>query len=137
MGYRILIVDDDPSMRDLVALHLRTVGYSVEMAEDAIAAGNAVLAAPPDLIICDIGLPRVDGLEFVAALRSDPATGRIPVIFLTAADEHREQAKLLGKTDYLLKPIRREVLLSALRRHLPCSPAYSSSRMFRSLASAT
>ena len=135
MSYRILIVDDDASMRDLIALHLRAADYSVDQAEDAIAAGYQVLQSPPDLIISDIGLPHMNGLQFVAALRADPATDLIPVIFLTATDEHYESAKQLGRTEYLMKPTRGDVLLGAVRKYLPSS--YSSSRMLRSLASAT
>jgi CheY-like chemotaxis protein len=135
MSHKILIVDDDASMRDLIALHLRAAGYSIEEAEDAIAAGYQVLESPPDLIISDIGLPHMNGLQFVAALRADPATDLIPVIFLTASEEHYEIAKQLGRTEYLLKPTRGDVLLGAVRKYLPSS--YSSSRMLRSLASAT
>ena len=119
MSNRILVVDDDASMRDLIAFRLRAGDYAIEMAEDAIAAGYAVLEATPDLIVCDIGLPHMNGLEFVAALRADPATHQLPVIFLTASDEHYAQAKQLGRTEYLLKPTRGDVLLSAVRKYLP------------------
>jgi len=135
MRHRILIVDDDPSMRDLIALHLRAGDYGVKEAEDAIAAGYQVLQTPPDLIVCDIELPHMNGLDFVAALRADLVTDSIPVIFLSATDEHYDRAKKLGLTEYLLKPTRGDVLLGAVRKYLPSS--YSSSRMLRSLASAT
>ena len=137
MSQRILIVDDDASMRDLIALHLRAGSYRVEMAEDAIAAGYEVLKAPPDLIVCDINLPHLNGLDFVAALRADPATDFIPVIFLTATEEHYERAKQLGRTEYLLKPTRGDVLLGAVRKYLRSPSPYSSSLMLRSFASAT
>jgi DNA-binding response OmpR family regulator len=135
MSHKILIVDDDASMRDLIALHLRAADYRVEEAEDAIAAGYQVLKSPPDLIISDVELPHMNGLDFVAALRADPATDLIPVIFLTATDEHYERVRQLGRTEYLMKPTRGDVLLGAVRKYLPAS--YSSSRMLRSLASAT
>lgn len=118
MRYKILVVEDDASMRELLAMHLRAAGYAVETAEDAIAAGYAVLKAPPDLIVCDIGLPHMDGLEFVAALRADSTIGRIPVIFVTAIEEGFEHGKRLGKTEYLMKPVRADVLLGAVRRYL-------------------
>ena len=139
MSYRILVVDDDASMRDLIAFRLRAADYAVELAEDAIAAGYEVLKAVPDLIVCDVGLPHMDGIEFVTALRADPATDAIPVVFLTATDEHYARAKQLGKTEYLLKPTRGDVLLGAVRKYLPSSSSssYSSSLMLRSLASAT
>ena len=136
MSYRILVVDDDASMRDLTAFRLRAAHYAVSLAEDAIAAGYAVLEDVPDLIVCDIHLPHMTGLEFAAALRADPATEQIPVIFLTANDELYAQAKQLGMTEYLLKPTRGDVLLTAVRKYLR-SPDYSSSLMLRSLASAT
>ena len=135
MSHKVLIVDDDASMRDLIALHLRAADYRVEEAEDAIAAGYQVLKSPPDLIISDVELPHMNGLDFVAALRADPATDLIPVIFLTATDEHYERVRQLGRTEYLMKPTRGDVLLGAVRKYLPAS--YSSSRMLRSLASAT
>jgi CheY-like chemotaxis protein len=128
-------------MRELLAMHLRAAGYAVKVVEDAIAAGYAVLKAPPDLIVCDIGLPHMDGLEFIATLRADPTIGRIPVIFVTALEEGFERGKQLGKTEYLLKPVRADVLLDAVCKFLPgrmpSAPSYSSSRILRSLASAT
>ena len=59
------------------------------MAEDAIAAGYSVLKAAPDLIICDVAMPHMDGFELVAALRADTAVSTLPVIFLTAESEGR------------------------------------------------
>src|SRR5438105_13235423 len=87
----ILVVDDDPNMLELLALHLSNAGYKVQTAEDGIAAGYRVLSQRPDLIICDIHMPYLDGFEFVAALRKDPVVQDIPVIFLTTATnvEHR------------------------------------------------
>jgi CheY-like chemotaxis protein len=133
MRYKILVVEDDAAMRELLGMHLLAAGYAVEVAEDAIAAGYAVLKAPPDLIVCDIGLPHMDGLEFVAALRADPTIDLIPVVFLTASEESFEAARRLGTTEYLLKPARVDVLLGLVQKYLP----YSSRRILRSLASAT
>jgi chemosensory pili system protein ChpA (sensor histidine kinase/response regulator) len=124
-------------MRALIALHLHAAHYRVEEAEDAIAAGYLVLQAPPDLIVCDVELPHMNGLDFVAALRADRATDFIPVIFMTATEEHYERAKQLGRTEYLMKPTRGDVLLGAVRKYLPApASSYSSSRILRSFASA-
>ena len=57
----VLVVDDDASLRELLRLHLAAAGYQVEVAEDAIAAGYLVLRRPPDLIICDVNMPHLDG----------------------------------------------------------------------------
>lgn len=118
MKGRILVVEDDESMRELLRLHLSSAGYTVEVAEDAIAAGYAVLKAAPDLIVCDVAMPHMDGFELIAALRADKALPRLPVIFLTAdADEGR--ARELGPMEYLNKPVRLEELLAAVARRLP------------------
>jgi DNA-binding response OmpR family regulator len=116
---RILVVEDEESMRELLRLHLSSAGYHVEVAEDAIAAGYAVLKDPPDLIICDVAMPHMDGFEFVAALRADTAvSNELPVIFLTAESEADDRARELGG-EFLEKPIRLEELLKAVSRHLP------------------
>lgn len=91
---KILVVDDDRNMRELLSLHLKHAGYEVHVAEDGIAAGYAVLYQQPDLIICDVFMPHMNGFEFVAALRADPVQQNIPVIFLTTAveSEAREES---------------------------------------------
>ena len=119
MKGRILIVEDDESMRELLRLHLSSAGYAVEAAEDAIAAGYALLKSPPDLIVCDVSMPHMDGLELIAALRSDKAMPKVPVIFLTADAEGEGRARELGVSEYLSKPVRLEELLAAVYRHLP------------------
>jgi CheY-like chemotaxis protein len=111
---RILVVDDDRNMRELLVLHLCNAGYEVQSAEDGIAAGYAVLYQRPDLIICDIYMPHLGGLEFVAALRQDPDLRDIPVIFLTTAPDSEQQAKQLGAVGYVRKPVRADTLLSLI-----------------------
>jgi DNA-binding response OmpR family regulator len=116
---RILVVEDDESMRELLRLHLSSAGYAVEVAEDAIAAGYAVLKEAPDLLICDVVMPHMDGFELVAALRADSGVSKqLPVIFLTAESEADDRARELGG-EFLEKPIRLEELLKAVSRHLP------------------
>ena len=116
---RILVVEDEESMRELLRLHLSSAGYNVEVAEDAIAAGYSVLKDVPDLIICDVSMPHMDGFELVAALRADSAVPKKPpVIFLTAESEADDRARELGG-EFLEKPIRLEELLKAVSRHLP------------------
>jgi two-component system, OmpR family, response regulator len=116
---RILVVEDDESMRELLRLHLSSAGYAVEVAEDAIAAGYSVLKAAPDLIVCDVAMPHMDGFELVAALRADAGvSNQLPVIFLTAESEGADRARELDG-EFLEKPIRLEELLAAVSRHLP------------------
>jgi DNA-binding response OmpR family regulator len=115
---RILVVDDDPVIRELLQLHLGAEGYRVEVAEDAIAAGHAVLRSPPDLLICDVNMPHLDGLSFIEALKTDRAIAPFPVLFLTAEDDHAHRGMALGARDYLLKPIMKDRLLNAVRQAL-------------------
>jgi DNA-binding response OmpR family regulator len=78
-----------------------------------------VLKAAPDLIICDSALPYLDSVSFVAALRSERAIGRIPVILLAAKDDDVERVRMLGKTDYVRKPVRPEQMLAVVAKYLP------------------
>ncbi len=119
MTARILVVDDESSIRDLLGLHLRSAGYEVEVAEDAIVAGYRVLEQPPDLIICDVNMPYMDGFEFVAALKGDSTLPYIPVIFLTAREDGDMRGNELGAVAYVLKPVRVETLLRVVAQHLP------------------
>jgi CheY-like chemotaxis protein len=89
----------------------------VFLAEDAIAGGHVVVEQVPDLIICDVAMPYMDGYEFITALRADPATHGIPVIFLTVKDDVIEHAKQLGAT-YLMKPVMADALLREVRKLL-------------------
>jgi CheY-like chemotaxis protein len=115
----ILVVDDDESIRDLLRLHLSAAGYEVHSASDAIEAGYVVLRSPPDLIICDIQMPHMDGFEFVAAMRADTTLPRIPVIFLTSMGEGDARGKELGAVAYLRKPVRADRLLQLVAKHVP------------------
>jgi DNA-binding response OmpR family regulator len=112
---RIVVVDDDASMRELIGLHLFNADYSVALAEDAIQAGYMVLASPPGLLIVNAELPYFSGLDFVATLLADSTLPSVPVIFISEHETHADQAELLG-ADYLRKPIFKEVLLAAVER---------------------
>jgi CheY-like chemotaxis protein len=119
MGARILVVDDDASLRDLLRLHLSAAGYEVQTAADGIAAGYQVLKAPPDLIITDVNMPHMDGFEFVAALKADKSLPPIPVIFLTSLEEGDQRGRELGAVGYVTKPIRADRLLALVAQHVP------------------
>ncbi|MDH3319244.1 MAG: response regulator [Betaproteobacteria bacterium] len=119
MAARILVVDDDEGLRDLLRLHLTSAGYEVEVAADAIAAGYVVLKAQPDLIITDVKMPHMDGFEFVAALKADTTLPRIPVIFLTSVEDGDSRGRELGAVGYITKPVRADRLLSLVAQHVP------------------
>ena len=119
MAATILVVDDDESIRELLRLHLGGAGYEVRVAADAIDAGYMVLRDPPDLIICDISMPHMDGFEFVAALKADKSLPPIPVIFLTSMEEGDNRGKELGAVGYITKPVRADRLLQLVAQHVP------------------
>jgi diguanylate cyclase len=115
---KIAVIDDDRFIRYLLDLHLRKAGYEVFTAEDAVAAGRVVVDHKPDLIVCDVDMPFMNGFEFVAALRADPATKHIPVIFLTVNPSVSDHAKRLGAT-HLMKPVMADELLKAVAQVAP------------------
>ena len=119
MSARILVVEDDASLRDLLRLHLSAAGYEVQVAEDGIAAGYKVLKAPPDLIITDVQMPNMDGFEFVAALKADKSLPPIPVIFLTSVEDGDQRGRELGAVGYVTKPVRADRLLALVAQHVP------------------
>jgi CheY-like chemotaxis protein len=118
MKGKITVIDDDRFIRYLLDLHLRKAGYDVFAAEDAVAAGRVILETKPDLILCDVDMPFMDGYEFVSALRGDPATRDIPVVFLTVSKTVGERAKQLG-AGHLVKPVMADELLRTVAQFMP------------------
>lgn len=117
---RILIIEDDFSFRDLLRLHLSAVGYKVQIAEDGVAGGRALLADPPDLILSDIDMPFLNGFELLSLLKTDESTASIPVILISGRSDSDTMAKAvdLGAADFLMKPVARDHLLDAIERCL-------------------
>lgn len=118
MAGNILVVDDDPIMRELLRIHLSNAGYEVRVAKDGLEAGYAVLRNRPALIISDVNMPHLDGFEFIAAMRAEPQLRSIPVIFLTSAMDSEHRGKELGAVGYVAKPIRADKLLSLVAAHV-------------------
>ena len=118
MAAKILVVDDDESLCELLRMHLAAAGYEVSTANDAISAGYQVLKHPPDLILSDVNMPHMDGFEFVAAMKSDKSVPNIPVIFLTSVEDGDGRGKELGAVGYLTKPVRADRLLELVARHV-------------------
>ncbi|MFC1416936.1 response regulator transcription factor [Streptacidiphilus cavernicola] len=118
----ILVVDDDPTVAEVVARYLLHAGYTVERAADGRAALEQVAERCPDLVVLDLMLPEVDGLEVCRRLRADPAARGVPVVMLTAKGDEQDRITglELGADDYVTKPFSpRELVLriqSVLRR---------------------
>src|SRR5690606_19945785 len=102
MQPRVLVVDDDPHVGELLGLYAAQAGFTVETVLDGAAALEAVRRRAPDLIVLDLNLPAVDGLEVCRALRSG-AEQWIPIIMLTARDEEADRVVglELGADDYV------------------------------------
>ena len=111
---RILVVEDEPSIREVVSLYLRRAGYQVTAVEDGQAALESLARQTPDLIVLDLMLPKVDGLEITRWLRE---RGDTPIIMLTARrEEHDRIAGLeMGADDYVVKPFSPQELVSRVR----------------------
>ncbi len=106
MGDRILIVDDEPDLLELVRVNLDQAGYAIETATSGRDALAAVRRSPPDLIVLDLMLPDLSGTEVCRRIRSDPTLATIPVIMLTAkaAEVDRVVGFEVGADDYVTKP---------------------------------
>lgn len=113
---RILIIDDDIGFRDLLRIHLSAAGYQVQVAEDGVTGGRALLEQAPDLIVSDINMPFLDGFELLSLMRSDASTASIPVILLSGRSDGDTMAKAveLGAADFLTKPVTRDQLLESV-----------------------
>jgi two-component system, OmpR family, response regulator MprA len=119
---RVLVVEDDEEIAQVLQRSLRLEGYDVRIAGDGETALDAAGAYNPDLVVLDLGLPRLDGIEVARRLR---AQDDVPILMLTARDalESRVEGLDSGADDYLVKPFERQELLARLRallrRHPP------------------
>ena len=116
----ILIVDDEEDIRELVALNLGREGFKVVGSETGEQALKLARSQPPDLIVLDLMLPGMDGLEVCRKIRNDPQTSQIPIVMLTAKGEEADivTGLELGADDYMTKPFSGKVLVARVRRIL-------------------
>ena len=119
-GERILIVDDNATNLKLVAYLMRANGYVVDTALDAESAILSIRVNHPDVILMDIQLPGIDGLELTRRLKADPKTRDIVIVAVTAYAMKGDQAKALaaGCDDYITKPIDTRTLPETIAKHL-------------------
>ncbi|MBI3625887.1 MAG: SpoIIE family protein phosphatase [Candidatus Rokubacteria bacterium] len=112
----ILFADDDPALSGFMDVILTRAGYNVVRASDGVEAMERVRQSPPDLILLDIMMPRLDGLEVLRALRHDPETSQIPIIMLTQKTHVEDRVKGFesGADDYVPKPFEPQELLARI-----------------------
>lgn len=118
--HRVLVVDDDSHLREMVRLALEQRGYAVQVGGDGHDAVNMARDNPPDLIVLDGNMPVLDGFDALKKLRSMRATQNIPVIMLTMRSHHVDMITgyRFGAQEYLTKPIAIEQLLANVKKLL-------------------
>ena len=117
----VLVIEDEAPLRANLVRILSAEGFQVATAADGDEGVARAREARPDLVICDILMPRMDGFGVLAALRSGPETAATPFIFLTASADKEDLARGLqsGANEYVTKPFKIADLLAAVRRLLP------------------
>ncbi|WP_367870215.1 response regulator [Luteolibacter sp. Populi] len=122
---RILVIEDQPQMLRNLAMMLGFEGYEVHTAADGRVGAELAIANPPDLVICDVMMPELDGHGVIQTLRANPATATVPFIFLTARSDREDVRTGMnsGADDYLVKPVPRQELLAAVEARLARSEA--------------
>ena len=116
-AHTILVVDDEQDLLDLIEYNLKKEGYKVLKAENGLEALEVAKEHNPDLVLLDIMMPKMDGLEVCDKMRSDPDLQHIPIIFLTARSDEKTEVEGLdtGADDYVTKPISTTKLISRIR----------------------
>lgn len=113
----VLVVDDEEDILELVQYHLQKEGYQVTCVTSGEEGLEAVRSTPPDLVILDLMLPGIDGLEICKILKDDPKTRHVPILMLTARGEEADivTGLELGADDYITKPFSHQVLIARIR----------------------
>jgi two-component system response regulator MtrA len=123
MNGRILVVDDDTALAEMIGIVLRTEGFDPQFCEDGALALDVFRATKPDLVLLDLMLPGVDGIEVCGRIRAESGT---PIIMLTAKSDTADVVKGLesGADDYMVKPFNPKELVARIRTRLrPAAPA--------------
>jgi two-component system, chemotaxis family, chemotaxis protein CheY len=122
VAYRVLLVEDSSTMRSFVAATLETDGdWDVTQAESGFAALQLLPKGRFDLVITDVNMPDINGLELIKFVRSNPSYEKTPLIIISTEgrDRDRDRGMSLGANAYLVKPFTPEALLETVRRWLP------------------
>ena len=118
LAARVLVIDDSNTIRRSAEIFLRQGGYDVLLAEDGFDALSKVNDHDPDLIFCDILMPRLDGYQTCAIIKRNPRFAHVPVIMLSSKDGlfDRARGRIVGSEHYLTKPFTKDELLGAITR---------------------
>ncbi len=118
-GMKVLVIDDSNTIRRSAEIFLKQGGYQVLLAEDGFDALSKVNDHAPDLIFCDILMPRLDGYQTCAIIKRNPKFSAVPVIMLSSKDGLFDKARgrMVGSEAYLTKPFTKDQLLQAVEQH--------------------
>lgn len=121
MGKHVLVIEDEPNISEALRFILNRDGWRVDVTSDGHAAINALRAAPPDVLILDLMLPGISGLDILHAVRDGEATRDLPVLMLTAKGQgaDRAAAERLGVTRFMTKPFANADVIAALHEITP------------------
>jgi twitching motility two-component system response regulator PilG len=125
-GLKVLIIDDSNTIRRSAEIFLEQAGCTVVLAEDGFDALAKAAAHLPDLIVCDVLMPRLDGYQACALIKSSPRLRDIPVVMLSSRDGlfERARGRLVGGEAYLTKPFSKDGLLEIVARHARRTKAF-------------
>ena len=117
---KVLVIDDSNTIRRSAEIFLKQGGHEVVLAEDGFDALAKLSDYQPDLVFCDILMPRLDGYQTCAIIKRNPQFASVPVIMLSSKDGLFDKARgrIVGSEQYLTKPFTREELLDAIRKHV-------------------
>jgi len=123
MGPKILLVDDEPDFLSVIRMRLSNEGYQVICASHGKDALDKIKIRHPDLIISDVMMPVMDGVDFFQEIKSNPETKDIPFIVITVKDKLQESFKAVGIDDFVAKPFEMDELLGKIRKILGETPS--------------
>ena len=120
---KVLVIDDSNTIRRSAEIFLKQGGHQVVLAEDGFDALAKLSDYLPDLVFCDILMPRLDGYQTCAIIKRNPQFAKVPVIMLSSKDGLFDKARgrMVGSQDYLTKPFTKEQLLQAVRQYRPAA----------------
>ncbi len=121
MSKTIMTADDSPSMRQMIAFTLRNVGFDVVEAVDGQDALAKLTGAPVNMLITDLNMPNIDGIELIRQVRALPQYKYVPIIMLTteSQDEKKQAGRSAGASGWIVKPFRAEQLVAVAKKFLP------------------
>ncbi|OAN72371.1 two-component system response regulator [Rhodobacteraceae bacterium EhC02] len=116
MKFRILVIDDSPTMRGLVTAALEPAGFEIHQAQDGVNGLDRLAAADPHLVITDINMPRLDGFGVIQGIRTGATNASVPILVLTteAGGDLKDRARRSGATGWIVKPFDEARLISTI-----------------------